>query len=246
MTIKGNLQDMDLPSIITLYCNEGKQACLRVRHGEKEAVVFFDGGQVVHASLDSKEGEEVIYELLTWEEGTFEMEQNMLPPKHTITSHWQSILLDGIRRVDEQGLSLIKTQTIRSKEEKNKQEVIIMAIEEKLERFKEIEGFMGVGVFSKEGELLAAGKDSMLEMDMVGALVANMVGNAQKTSEELGLGGSDEIDIVTKEGANIFVRCYSNEKVNFSLILICEKGAQIGIIRLRLNQVLPTLVEDLA
>jgi len=121
-----------------------------------------------------------------------------------------------------------------------------MSIENKLEVLTEIEGFLGVGVYSKEGELLASGKGSALEMEMVGALVNNLVVNAQKTAEEIGLGGSNSVDIATHEKANIFVRCYSDKKVNFNLILICEEKAQVGMIRLRLNQVLPSLVEDIA
>jgi hypothetical protein len=101
MTIKGDLKDMNLSSIITLNCNEGKRACLQIGQGNREASVFFDKGQIVHAVLGSEEGEEVVYELLTWDEGTFEIVPNVPPPKHTITTHWSGLLLDGMRRVDE-------------------------------------------------------------------------------------------------------------------------------------------------
>jgi predicted regulator of Ras-like GTPase activity (Roadblock/LC7/MglB family) len=264
MALKGNLKEMRLSDLVQVACKGKNQACLVIQSQDSRASIFFENGQIVHATLDSDEGEEVVYELLTWDDGTFEIEQDVIPPKRTITTNWQGLLLEGMRRVDEHDPRHTESKTVKSEEttvelvngyhaegiDKSEQEAKIVAIEEKLEekleRFKEIEGFMGVGVFSRAGELLAAGKSSMSEMDMVGALVTTMVGNAQKTSEELGLGGTDEIDIVTKEGANIFVRCFSQEKVNFTLILICEKKAQIGIIRLRLNQVLPTLAEDLA
>ncbi len=121
-----------------------------------------------------------------------------------------------------------------------------MSIVDKLDVFKQIDGFLGVGAFSKDGELLAAGRGSSLEMEMVGALANNLINNAQKSAEELGLGGSSGVDISTEEKANIFVRCYSDDKVSFNLILICEEKAPIGMIRLRLNQVLPALVEDIA
>jgi hypothetical protein len=106
VTIKGNLKDMNLSSIITLNCNEGKRACLHIKDKGREATIFFDAGQVVHASLGSEEGEVVIYELLNWDKGTFEMEQNVAPPKHSITSHWQTLLLNGMRRIDENSAGL--------------------------------------------------------------------------------------------------------------------------------------------
>ncbi|MBN1273148.1 MAG: roadblock/LC7 domain-containing protein [Candidatus Aminicenantes bacterium] len=121
-----------------------------------------------------------------------------------------------------------------------------MSIVDKLDVFKQIEGFLGAGVFSKDGELLASGRGSTLEMEMVGALANNLIINAQRTAEELGLGGSYGVDISTLEKANIFVRCYSDKKVSFNLILICEDKAPFGMIRLRLNQILPSLVEDIA
>jgi len=121
-----------------------------------------------------------------------------------------------------------------------------MSIEKKLEVFKQIDGFMGVGVYSTDGELLAAGIGSAMEMEMVGALVNNLIVNSQKTAEEIGLGGSDAIDIATHEKANIFIRCYSDSKVKFNLILICGEKAPIGMIRLRIKQVLPEIAEDLA
>ena len=120
-----------------------------------------------------------------------------------------------------------------------------MALEKKLDVLTEIDGFLGVGVFSKDGELLASGKGSTLEMEMIGALVNNMVVNAQRTAEEIGLGGADAIHVATQEKANIFVRCYSDKKVKFNLILICEEKAPIGMIRLRVNQILPSLVGDI-
>ena len=239
-----HIHGISLVAFLQLLEMENKTCTLTVKSQGQEGHLYFVKGALMHAETGKVKGEEAALDIVTWDNVAMEIQYTCTVKKKSIGISLSEILMDGFRIKDEK-VELANGYNAHGLK-KNGQEVLIMAIEEKLGRFKEIEGFMGVGVFSKDGELLAAGKDSVLEMDMLGALVANMVSNAQKTSEELGLGGSDEIDIVTKEGANIFVRCFSNEKVNFTLILICEKKAQIGIIRLRLNQVLSTIAEDLA
>lgn len=101
MAVMGNLGDMSLVNLISLSCNERNQARLILRGSEREAVVFFADGQIVHASLDSLQGEEVIYELLTWREGEFELEQGVESPMHTVTAGWSGMLLKGLSRIDE-------------------------------------------------------------------------------------------------------------------------------------------------
>jgi DNA-binding response OmpR family regulator/predicted regulator of Ras-like GTPase activity (Roadblock/LC7/MglB family) len=238
------IHGVSLATVLQLLEMENKTCTLTVKSQGKEGHLYFIKGELMQADTGEMKDEAAALDIVTWGNVAMEIQYTCTVKKKSIGVSLAELLMDGFRIKDEK--AELANGYHAEGIDKSEQEVKIMAIEEKLERFKDIEGFMGVGVFSRAGELLAAGKSSMLEMDMVGALVTTMVGNAQKTSEELGLGGSDEIDIVTKEGANIFVRCFSNEKVNFTLILICEKKAQIGIIRLRLNQVLPTLAEDLA
>ncbi len=102
MALKGKLSEMGLSDIVQVACKGRNQACLLVQSQGQEGSLFFENGQIVHAILDSQEGEEVIYELLTWEDGIFEIKQEVTPPKRTITANWHSLLLEGMRRLDEQ------------------------------------------------------------------------------------------------------------------------------------------------
>ena len=100
MAITGSLEDISLSSIITLCCYEKKQSCVRITHSGREASLFFKDGEVVHITLDSQEGAELIDELLTWEEGAFEIEQEVTSPKQTVDNHVSGPLLSGMRRID--------------------------------------------------------------------------------------------------------------------------------------------------
>jgi hypothetical protein len=114
--LKGKLSEMGLSDIVQVACKGKNQACLIVQSRGQEGSLFFEDGQIVHAILDSQEGEEVIYELLTWEDGAFEIKQKMPPPKRTITASWQSLLLEGMRRLDEQDPRLRETASKTSQD----------------------------------------------------------------------------------------------------------------------------------
>ena len=100
MAIRGSLKDISLSSIITLCCYEKKQSRLRITHSGREASLFFKEGEIVHISLDSQEGAELIDELLTWEEGAFEIEQEVTSPKQTVAPNLRGLLLARMRHID--------------------------------------------------------------------------------------------------------------------------------------------------
>jgi DNA-binding response OmpR family regulator len=99
--VRGNLRDMALTGIISVNCGEHNQAELTVQHQGREGAIYFDQGTIVHASLDGEVGEAVIYELLTWEEGSFSLRQGVPAPEHTVHGDWTGLLLEGMRRIDD-------------------------------------------------------------------------------------------------------------------------------------------------
>jgi CheY-like chemotaxis protein len=109
-TVSGNLRDMSLTSIVQITCTDMKSARLVLRQlnsmpggEEQEGVIFFENGQIVHAAAGSLRGAEAVYELLGWDEGSFQMESNVVAPRQTITVPWTDLLLEGTNRLDEHG-----------------------------------------------------------------------------------------------------------------------------------------------
>jgi predicted regulator of Ras-like GTPase activity (Roadblock/LC7/MglB family) len=104
MPLEGSLTELSLTNIIQVNCNEMSTATVRLAHEGKEGVICFSEGAIVHATVGDLVGEEAVYELLSWPDGTFVVEQDQAAPQRTIDSSWNSLLLEGIRRVDESGL----------------------------------------------------------------------------------------------------------------------------------------------
>jgi predicted regulator of Ras-like GTPase activity (Roadblock/LC7/MglB family) len=101
MGMQGNLRDMAIADLIQHNCQDRKTAQLQIRHEGHAAILFFKNGNVVHAALDGQAGEEVIYQILNWEDGSFNLVTGVEPPAITITVGWSALLLEGARRFDE-------------------------------------------------------------------------------------------------------------------------------------------------
>ena len=101
MGMKGDLRDMAIADLIQHTCQDRKNAQLQIQHSGQQAYLYFRDGNVVHAILGDQEGEEVVYQILNWEEGVFNLEAGIDPPSISIKHSWASVLLEGARRLDE-------------------------------------------------------------------------------------------------------------------------------------------------
>ncbi len=102
MTIKGDLQYMNIAGLIQHNCQGHKTARLVVKHKGQEATLFLNKGTVQHAIMNNLQGEAVVYETLNWHEGHFTLEMGVEPPLVTITRSGSSLLLEGARRLNEE------------------------------------------------------------------------------------------------------------------------------------------------
>jgi len=99
--LEGNLQMMSLASIIQINCEERNKAQLSLNHQGNIGTIFFNDGEMVHAEAGNLDGNEALYSLLSWDEGTFELKMGVDPGSITINTNWSGLLLEGMRRIDE-------------------------------------------------------------------------------------------------------------------------------------------------
>jgi len=101
MGMQGSLHDMSVADIIQVNCQDKKTALATIRSAGKEAQLYFRDGNVVHATMESSIGEEVIYNILAWDEGDFNIDLDVESPETTIKRNWSGLLLEGAKRLDE-------------------------------------------------------------------------------------------------------------------------------------------------
>jgi DNA-binding response OmpR family regulator len=101
---QGTLSDLHMSDIIQLKCMSGTTAAIEFTSpsGEKGRV-YFENGQVRHATAPGKEGLEAFNEIVTWKGGRLsEVEAGTAP--RSINLDWQILLMEAMRKVDEAGV----------------------------------------------------------------------------------------------------------------------------------------------
>lgn len=101
MGLQGSLRDMSVADIIQVNCQDKKTASATLSSNGREAIIYFKDGAVIHAISDQTIGEEVIYKVLSWDEGEFSLEVGAESPEVTIKRNWSGLLLEGAKRLDE-------------------------------------------------------------------------------------------------------------------------------------------------
>jgi hypothetical protein len=101
VTIEGDLEDIGIASVVQVLCSERRRTGMQIARKGVEGLLCFDEGQIVHSRLGLLEGEEAIYQLLSWREGRFRISQDLMSPDRSISLHWNELLLEGMRRFDE-------------------------------------------------------------------------------------------------------------------------------------------------
>ncbi|TFH01206.1 MAG: response regulator, partial [Calditrichales bacterium] len=98
---QGTISDFHLSDLIQMNCLGRITTALHIKGDDYEGSIYILEGNIVHASCGEKEGEEAVFEMLAWGGGQFSTERGKKAPKETIIKGWQSLLLEGMRRVDE-------------------------------------------------------------------------------------------------------------------------------------------------
>ena len=98
----GTLSDLHIADIIQLKCMSGATSVLEFTgpRGEK-ARVYFDHGQVRHATAPGKEGVEAFNEIVDWKGGMISEVSGAGEGPRSIDLDWQILLMEAVRKIDE-------------------------------------------------------------------------------------------------------------------------------------------------
>jgi DNA-binding response OmpR family regulator len=98
----GTLSDLHVADIIQFKCMSRATSVLEFTGpGGEKARVFFEKGQVKHATAPGKEGLAAFNEIVTWKGGTISEVADAGPGAGTIDQDWQLLLMDAMRTADE-------------------------------------------------------------------------------------------------------------------------------------------------
>lgn len=100
---QGTLSELHIADIIQLKCMSGQTAGIEFTAPDgKKARVFFENGQVRHATAAGKEGLAAFNELMSWKGGAISEVATDSSPR-TIDLDWQVLLMEAAHHTDEAG-----------------------------------------------------------------------------------------------------------------------------------------------
>jgi predicted regulator of Ras-like GTPase activity (Roadblock/LC7/MglB family) len=205
MPLEGSLKDLSLVNLIQLNCQEMNEVKIDLEYLGKEGIIFCGGGDIVHAATGPLTGEEAVYELLRWNGGTFHLQNGITPPERTIDRNWNSILLEGMQRIDE-GETSMEDRLNKLAQGLNKMATVSGAV-----------------IVARDGTVLAETVESNAEKE---GAVAVFVGNAaDQIGEAMALGPLDwgvvamgQDRMLVLEQPDFFVGLLLTEKASPALV----------------------------
>jgi hypothetical protein len=101
MALTGHLSDLSLSELIEFFCNQRKSGRLKVLYPQGAGYFFLQAGSVVDARIGVLHGIDAVYYALTLPNAEFEFSVDVEAKSRTINQPWTQVVLEGLRRLDE-------------------------------------------------------------------------------------------------------------------------------------------------
>ena len=101
MSFQGSLNELPHSDIVQLVAVSGKTGMFSMTRASEKGYVYLQNGQITHAKLGQVEGEDAIYALALWNQGTFQFSPGVESEARTISRSNTNLLLEAARRSDE-------------------------------------------------------------------------------------------------------------------------------------------------
>jgi len=102
----GSITGLQLPDLIQMNCLSQVTTALYIKKDDREGCIFFEDGQITHSEVGAIEGEEALFTILSWSAGSFRFVGGVKAPKVSISTNWEYLLIEGMRKADEMSLAL--------------------------------------------------------------------------------------------------------------------------------------------
>jgi Domain of unknown function (DUF4388) len=101
MALTGHLSDLSLSELIEFFCNQRKSGRLKVLYPNGAGYFYLQAGSVVDARIGVLHGIDAVYYALTLPNAEFEFSADAEAINRTINQPWTQVVLEGLRRLDE-------------------------------------------------------------------------------------------------------------------------------------------------
>jgi CheY-like chemotaxis protein len=99
--LRGSLAQMNVLDLLQSLDMGRKTCVLTLTNNGDQCRMYFTEGQINHAQYANLKGDEAVYKVLTWTEGSFEIDFKSSSTEQSTTQSTQGLLLEGLRLLDE-------------------------------------------------------------------------------------------------------------------------------------------------
>jgi len=254
----GYLADFSLAGFLQLLAIEGKSCGVEIENQRGErGVLWLQNGQLWNAKAGDLAGRDAALLILGWEYGHMNLRPQPKKPRRRIKESLNFLLMEAARISDENGKIEVPIDVVFSEdgcEHKpanvaDHKENTMSNMQEILSRAKDVDGFVAIGAFSPQGELLGEVTTAGNQLAELGALANDVLLKAQKSTDIMGVGRGNQVHIEAPK-ANILVRCL-NENTDFAatesgrahlhMVYVLEKEGNIALAKMKLESIIQEL-----
>jgi len=98
---RGKVFGLQLTDIIQMNCLSRLTTTLIITRDGERGTIYLNEGEIVHAECGEHKGTEAFYKILSWQEGDFISNIGTTPPIQTIYQNWEHLLVEAMRRNDD-------------------------------------------------------------------------------------------------------------------------------------------------
>jgi CheY-like chemotaxis protein len=104
-SLSGSLSHLDLPGVIQMLGQARQSGALHINAGETDGIVFFEGGEILHAECGVLFGDEAVTQIVKAchgaAKGVYKFVYGPAAPQRTVLRSATDLLLDAMREFDE-------------------------------------------------------------------------------------------------------------------------------------------------
>ncbi|MDT8335875.1 MAG: response regulator [Desulfurivibrionaceae bacterium] len=247
---KGTVAGVGLTDVIQIKALSGVNSALRVKEGEHQGIIYFEKGRVIHAICDDLEGDEAFYQIMEFNGGLLDSVNVTNMPDHTIEIPVEALLMEGVRRMDEknaaraiaEAVSGNEDKTVEGREDNAKKEDDMADLKDVLTEFTNIPGVNTACLVGRDGFLLDSIAIAGIDTEMIGAIASSGFGASESMGNQLGKGALHMSMIEYNDGPVML----SPVGADAFLVVVAEKDANLGMIRLKIKKHTSAIVESAA
>jgi CheY-like chemotaxis protein/predicted regulator of Ras-like GTPase activity (Roadblock/LC7/MglB family) len=233
---KGTITDFQLSDLIQMNCLGRVTSALYVSQDENRGVIYFSEGNIVHAEYGEIEGEDALYEMLSWSGGNFTSKRGEEAKKETIIKGWQSLLIEGMRRLDEHRRGSKLDMSDDHVKATNKMNLI-------LDKMISQKGALLVSIFDPEGFPIASRMNKQkndITIREITPVISNLLKQVDGVAQDLKVNSSQEIMV---DFGNAVLNMFRIKGKKEFLIFLATDIHHQGVMRMQAKKEIRNLSE---